>query len=394
MTRREHHPATVEPEAGSRVYEKSEAPGGDSFGEYSIADDCSPSGEAQEAGSVSRDEGRYSDPLEPPRRRTHRPSSAGTSIKRGLGVVNKELWLILSMSGLAMALNYLVTGHRMILAFYTFPTLFAAYFFGRKYATLTAFASVFLVGLLALINPNILPAPDGSAFFQDRWHDILAWGGVLVITAYAMGTLHEHHKARIRELRQTYRGLLLILRHFISKDKYTENHAYRVSVYASTIAAYMGLDREQIEDVRAASLIHDIGKLKSSRSLLHEAARLASHEFEQARKQVDEDTAMLEPVGGPLHRIIPIVLSHHDEFGSCGRQRRLGQDVPLEARIIAVADWYDSLTTDRPYRRAMSPFDAKETIFKGSGTEFDPAVVDAFIQAFRENEMEVPEMSI
>ncbi len=326
--------------------------------------------------------------------RNHSPWHPGTHFRRALSKVNRELWLVLSMLGLAFALNYLVTGHRMLLGFYTFPTLFAAYFYGRKHATLTAIASVFLVGLLAGINPGVLSGEQGGTMASRRWHDIAAWGGVLVITAYAMGSLHEHHKARIQELMQTYRGLLVILRHFVSKDKYTENHSYRVSVYAAKIATYMGLGEDSIEDVRAASLIHDIGKLKTSRALLHKAARLASQEFEEVRKHVDRGASMLEPVGGPLHRIIPIILAHHDKFDGTGYHEAGGEDIPLEARIIAVADWYDSLTSDRPYRRAMSPFDAKEAIFRESGTEFDPEVVDAFIQAFRENEMEIPEVLV
>jgi putative nucleotidyltransferase with HDIG domain len=326
--------------------------------------------------------------------RSHNPWHPGTHFRRALSKVNRELWLVLSMLGLAFALNYLVTGHRILLGFYTFPTLFAAYFYGRKHATLTAVASVFLVWLLAEINPGVLSNPGATGLASHRWHDIAAWGGVLVITAYAMGSLHEHHKARIQELINTYRGLLVILRHFISKDKYTENHSYRVSVYAAKIATYMGLADDRIEDVRAASLIHDIGKLKTSRDLLHKAARLAGEEFEEVRRHVDRGASMLEPVGGPLHRIIPIILAHHDKFDGTGYHEAGGADIPLEARIIAVADWYDSLTSDRPYRRAMSPFDAKEAIFRESGTEFDPEVVDAFIQAFRENEMEIPEVLV
>ncbi len=89
-----------------------------------------------------------------------------------------------------------------------------------------------------------------------------------------MGTLHEHHQAKVAELRQTYHGLLLILRQFVSKDKYTDNHSYRVSIYAAKIASYLGLSPQNVEDIRDASLLHDIGKLDVSRSLLYKAARL------------------------------------------------------------------------------------------------------------------------
>jgi putative nucleotidyltransferase with HDIG domain len=315
-----------------------------------------------------------------------------SSVAGRLGEVNKELWLILSLLTLAAVMNYLVTANRMVLGFYTLPTLFSAYFYGRRHATLTAFASVFLVGLLAHYNPNLFAQMPEGQFVQGRWYDLTAWAGILVVTAYTMGTLHEHHEARVQELRQTYHGLLMILRQFVSKDKYTENHSYRVSIYAAKIASYLGFNPQQIEDVRDASLLHDIGKLDISRQLLYKAARLTDEEYEGMKKHVEKGTDMLEPIGGPLRRIIPIILAHHDRFDGSGYHPVSGERIPLEARVIAVSDVYDSLTSDRPYRKAMSPFDAKEIIVKGSGTDFDPKVVNAFSEAFHKGEMEVPEV--
>ena len=103
---------------------------------------------------------------------------------------------------------------------------------------------------------------------------------------------------------------------------------------------------------------------------------------------------MLEPVGGSLRRILPIILSHHDKYDGSGYNPTAGEGIPLESRIISVADVYDSLTSDRPYRKAMSPFDAKEILVKGSGTDFDPTVVEAFNDAFRRGDMEVPQLVV
>jgi HD-GYP domain-containing protein (c-di-GMP phosphodiesterase class II) len=108
------------------------------------------------------------------------------------------------------------------------------------------------------------------------------------------------------------------------------------------------------------------------------------------QQHVSKGVAMLEPVGGSLRRVIPIVLSHHDKFDGSGYHPNRGDEIPLEARIISVADVYDSLTSDRPYRKAMSPFDAKEIIVNGAGKDFDPRVVTAFVDAFRRGELEVP----
>jgi putative nucleotidyltransferase with HDIG domain len=306
--------------------------------------------------------------------------------------VNKELWLVLSLIVIAAVINYLVSSHRVLLGFYALPTLFSAYYYGRRHATLTAVASVLLITLLAYNNPDLFAYFPAVHLAESRWYDITVWGGILILTAYAMGTLHERHRVRMNELRQTYQGLLHILRQFISKDKYTENHSYRVSIYAEKIAAYLHLRNERIEDIRAAALLHDIGKLEISRQLLYKAARLSDTEFEEMKQHVSKGANMLEAAAGPLGRIIPIILAHHDKYDGSGYHPTVGDDIPLEARIISVADVYDSLTSDRPYRKALSPFDAKDIIAKGAGTEFDPAVVEAFLRAFGKGEMEVPEI--
>jgi hypothetical protein len=129
----------------------------------------------------------------------------------------------------------------------------SAYLYGRRHATLTALASVLLVVLLARVNPTLLA--DGPSLRPDeRWVDITVWGGTLIITAYLIGTLYKHKDAQVRELRETYNGILLILRHFVSQDKYTENHSYRVSVYATKIGVEMQMDKERIEDIRSAAI--------------------------------------------------------------------------------------------------------------------------------------------
>lgn len=308
--------------------------------------------------------------------------------------VNKELWLLLSMFTICLVLNLVVDGQRMVLSFYTLPTLASAYVYGRRHATLTALGSVLLVTLMTWYNPVLFAAGAAILPPMSRWMDITVWGGVLVITGYSMGTLYEHSARQISELRETYHGVLMILRHFIAKDTYTENHSYRVSVYAAKIATALDLAPDRVEDVRAAALLHDIGKLDVSRDLLYKAARLTREEFEQMQEHVARGVAMLEPVGGSLRRVIPIVLAHHDKFDGSGYHPARGEEIPIEARIISVADVYDSLTSDRPYRKAMSPFEAKEIIVKGAGTDFDPVVVGAFTEALRRGELEMPAVMV
>jgi HD-GYP domain-containing protein (c-di-GMP phosphodiesterase class II) len=315
-----------------------------------------------------------------------------TQALRRFEQVNKELWILLSLFAIALLLNQVLSSQQMVLGFYVLPTLGSAYLYGRRQATLTALASVLMVVLLIMYSDAFGADRErmmAAGPWYTKWLDVIVWGGSLVVTGYMMGTLCERKNAQVQELRDTYHGVLMILRHFMSKDSYTEHHSQRVSAYAATLAAIMGLRSEVIEDIRAAAMLHDIGKLDISRDLLYKAAKLTNEEYEQIKRHVDRGIGLLEPVGGSLRRVIPIVLAHHDKFDGTGYHPTKGEAIPIEARVIAVADVYDSLTSDRPYRKAMSPFEARDIIVKGSSTEFDPKVVDAFQKAFRQGKLEV-----
>ncbi len=308
---------------------------------------------------------------------------------------NKELLLMFAIIAFAAMISFFVAGQRLVLTFYNLPTLFAAYYFGCRRAVQTAVASILIVCWVNLMNP--LALASGLQVEMRRlmaWSDIAVWGGFLVLTAYATGTLYELKEKGMRELRDTYYGLLQVLNHFIAKDKYTQNHSYRVSVYATQIAQHMGLPDDRIEDVRAAALLHDIGKLEVSREILYKAARLTEEEFQEMKEHVEKGVRTLSPVAGSLRRVLPIILAHHDKFDGTGYHATRGDEIPVEARIISVADVYDSLVSDRPYRKGMSPFEARDVIAKGANKDFDPRVVAAFEAAFRHGRMEVPEIVV
>ena len=316
---------------------------------------------------------------------------AKSRFKVGLARINQELWLVLSLFVIAGLFNWLVASHRMILGLYTLPTIFSAYVYGRRHAVLTASASIFMVLILLWKNTGLSAGSAPFAMNYEQWSELLTWAGLLLITAYAMGTLYDRKEHHLGELRQTYFGLLTILQQFISNDKYTHNHSYRVALYASSIAARMGFEQHRIDDVRAAALLHDVGKLETSRDLLHKAASLTPEEMAEMRKHVQKGVALLEPVGGSLRRVLPIILAHHDKFDGSGYGPSKGDQIPIEARVLAVADAYDTLTSDRPYRRAVTPFEARQIIVSSAGSNFDPAVVDAFVTAFEHGEIEIPE---
>src|ERR1700687_2938708 len=189
--------------------------------------------------------------------------------------VNKELWLLLSMFAIAGIINFVLASHRVLLGFYGLPVLFSAYFYDRRHAVMTAVASVLIVLLVLQLNPYVL---QEHASPVQKWLDFVIWACILVITAYGMGTLHEHKATQLVELRETYDGVLMILCHFVSKDNFTQNHSYRVSIYAQQIAQEMGLSPALVEDIRAAGLLHDIGKLEVSRQVLYKSAKLTEDE--------------------------------------------------------------------------------------------------------------------
>ena len=226
------------------------------------------------------------------------------------------------------------------------------------------------------------------------WSDLGVWAGFLLISAYATGSLYELGEWRLTELRQTYYGVLQILNQFVGNDKFTQNHSYRVSVYATSIAAEMRLSEQQIEDVRAAALLHDIGKLEISRDILYKAARLDDNETQEMRSHVEKGISLLNPVGGSLRRVLPIILAHHDRFDGSGYHPVKGEEIPIEARIIAVADAYDAMISDRPYRKGVTPIEGRDAILKGVGSAFDPTVIKAFESAFRKHRLEILEVMV
>jgi hypothetical protein len=317
------------------------------------------------------------------RKNSRKSSGPGRSLKQ----INKEIWIILSMLGVAWMFNYTLASQYLLLGFYTLPAVLSAYLFGRRQAVLTAFASIILVGLVSYYNPGRFEQFNlAGVGGVNQWYHIISWGCILLVTAYTMGTLYERNRNKVRELRQTYRGLLTILRQLVAQDEEEENHCFRVSIYATRIAMYMGLEKDELEDIRSAALMHDLGKLQASRSILRKAVSLNQDDQSPPSGTPSYEPLLRSPLGG----VLPMLLGHHEQFESNGEL----SPVPLGARILTVADVYDDLTVDSPYRKALPPEEAKETIVTGAGTRFDPEVVKAFVTAFNRMEMELPNIML
>jgi HD-GYP domain-containing protein (c-di-GMP phosphodiesterase class II) len=222
---------------------------------------------------------------------------------------------------------------------------------------------------------------------EEKWFDITVWGGILVVTAYAMGTLYERKESTLHELRESYHGLLRILQHIAANDKYSQDHPYRVSICATKIAERLELKSDQVEDIRAAALLHDIHRLGLTSEVLCKSANFSEQEFEEVNRQMSKGRIPPQPVGGSLRRVIPIVLAYQKACENASTQRTC-EHLPLEARIIAVADEYETLTSDPSSR--VAPSEAIGMIVERAGVQFDKKVVDAFVAAFQYGRMQQP----
>lgn len=182
----------------------------------------------------------------------------------------------------------------------------------------------------------------------------------------------------LEELRNGYESILVAYDSAVSlKDAYTGGHGRRVAAGAARIAAVMGLTPGEVKDVREAALLHDLGKIGAPDAILTKAAPLNAGEVALMRNHPRAGAAILEGIPA-LRRHAPAVRHHHESLDGTGYPDGLrGNDIPLQARIIAVADVWDALTSDRSYRRALAPRDASAEMEKLSGSQLDPAIVAA-----------------
>lgn len=279
-----------------------------------------------------------------------------------LAEVNSEWWLLLSLLVIAALLTSVGSVNEMLLFLFVLPTLFSAYLFGRRHATLTAIASVFLV-LAGTFTRDALMLHDLQfTALARRWWEIAVWGAILVLTGYATGTL-------FRETHQTHDGILLILRNLMTRDAEVHDSLRRLSNYACAIAEEMQFTREQLELVRATALVHDISRLELDPEVLRKVQRLAQKSPE----------AMSDKSLRLLQRVLPIIIA---------AQSNVPLDrIPMEARIIAVAEEFDLTITAGERRSALPASVAKNVIERAAGVKFDAEVVAAFVRAYDQGKL-------
>ena len=231
-----------------------------------------------------------------------------------------------------------------------------------------------VVGVVQLINKT------GGRFFDDRDLQCAHMMAIPIATALVNARL-------FRDLEQTFMETALALADAIEKrDRYTAGHTRRVTRYSLMIADRIGIDSAERKWLALSGILHDIGKIGIRDKILNKDGPLANDEFENMKQHTILGAEIVEKVSS-LEKVIDGILYHHEKLDGTGYPHGLkGDKIPLFARIIAVADTYDAMTTDRPYRKGMSSETALQELERNKGTQFDPVIVDAFLVAMMENE--------
>jgi putative nucleotidyltransferase with HDIG domain len=172
-----------------------------------------------------------------------------------------------------------------------------------------------------------------------------------------------------------------------ARDPYARGHSSRVTVFAQAMAKRIGLDKERLSVLRLGALLHDVGKLAVPASVLLKRGPLTESELGQMRRHPAAGARMLKSLGAP-EPILPLVLHHHERWDGKGYPMgRRAEAIPLEARVLCVADSFDAMTSTRPYRAPKQPAEALGELERCSGTQFDPQLVGAFAAAWSDGEL-------
>lgn len=239
----------------------------------------------------------------------------------------------------------------------------------RKFKSLLSFPLTVTAGC---IGAMFVSSFEPEAFTVDNLRTVSTLAGQVAVSL---------ENARLYEsLRDSYAKTIAALSATIdAKDHYTRGHSDRVMEYAVAIGEQMGLSNDDVESLRFAGLLHDIGKVGVSEHILLKPTKLTSAEFEAVRAHSSIGANIIEQIDF-LNKLTPLILHHHERYNGKGYPDKLvGEEIPFLARILAVTDAYEAMTSKRAYRDALAPEQAIGELKRCSGTQFDPAVVEAFL---------------
>ncbi len=230
---------------------------------------------------------------------------------------------------------------------------------------------------LAKDKDELLHTADGALY----WGKLHGKNNVLTYDPQVVEALSAEERAkRVEEA-----ALLDLVRTLVTavdaRDAYTRVHSDGVSAMASKLARHIGLDEKSINRIEVAGMLHDVGKIGVPDSILNKPSRLTDDEMAVIKTHPELSAEIINSTS--LKDVVPAVRAHHERWDGNGYPYRLkGEEIPLEARILAVADTYDAMVTDRPYRKGLPVDDALSEIKRSAGTQLDPELVDHFLALF------------
>jgi putative nucleotidyltransferase with HDIG domain len=244
-----------------------------------------------------------------------------------------------------------------------------------------------------------IPYSEGKQHITtlNRLITIVMFSGLLVLYLFLLKIIHTASNTLVSQnrslqkqkyelekaytaLNSTYKSTVATLSKAVdARDPYTAGHSERVSAISLEIGKELGLNEERIEMLEISALFHDIGKLGVPDNILLKPGKLDEREFQKIKEHPSIGVNILKDINF-LKDTLPIILHHHEKYSGNGYPDGIsGKDIPLEARIICVADAYDAMTSDRPYRRGLSHEEAITEILNFKGVQFDPDIVDSFL---------------
>ena len=232
-----------------------------------------------------------------------------------------------------------------------------------------------IINIIALSPLGVVTA---IAYSHYGWFAVVMFLGPLLVARYSF-------KLYI-DMKSVYFETIKALSNAVeAKDEYTKGHSYRVAQYAVGIAQEMGLTYEVVDKINTAAILHDIGKIGISDTILNKPDNLSDEEYMRIQNHPEIGAKILFEVDF-LKDVAEIIKHHHERYDGKGYPLHLeGNNIPLEASILAVADAYDAMTSDRAYRKAMNSTIAYKIIIKESGKQFDPRVVESFMKYMKKH---------
>ncbi len=236
--------------------------------------------------------------------------------------------------------------------------------------------------LLTYINPALFLRRADYVPVDSRWIDITVWGGVLVVSAYAMGTLYERNQKSLKELKDGYDGMLVILQQFLGNQKLSEADSFRVSAYAVKIAETLGLDPESTEDLRTASLLRNVNEIGISNEILYKAANLSRKSL---RRPCAKEKAVRPPEPSSWAGRCDARFQSWSRRSSCSKNGASPADSVVEVQILNLAEKFESQAAGDSGKTPSAQ--VVEKIAKDSEGKYDSMIVDAFMKAFGQKTM-------